>query len=251
MHSREILRAKHFEYVLLGDGVESARDFSAFCPDYQDTDRLGAVSPCYEEGVLSAAYAILGFVTAFYDVQRSRSSRFFIYPQHFAFFDWNQEGIRTGWNRFRPTTEKALASWANLDVYPKPQWIGTDGTVIDMLERVIACGVNRLLWPACFKWESGPFELPPTLQPWLNKQLSSIYLYGSAEPTVEIRAAQIVEDLVLESIHKLPEITEEGKGTLLAARAERRSAHESHSVEAYRQVSTDQFVGHLKNIAAS
>ena len=123
--------------------------------------------------------------------------------------------------------------------------------MIDILERVIACGVNRLLWPAGFKWESGSFELPPTLQPWLNKQLSSIYLYGSAEPTLEIHAAQIVEDLVLKSIHKLPEITEERKESLLAARAERRSAHESRSVETYRQVSTEQFVAHLRSTAAS
>ena len=86
MHSSEILSAKHFEYVLLGNETGSARDFSVFCPDYKDTDRLGTVSPCYEEGVLGAGYAILAFVTAFYDAQRSRSNRFFIYPQHFAFF---------------------------------------------------------------------------------------------------------------------------------------------------------------------
>ena len=243
VHSSEILRAQHFEYVLRGQQTGSLCDFSAFCPGYKDTDRLGVVNPCYEDGLLGAAYAILAFTTAFYNGQRSRSNDFFIYPQHFAFFDWNQEGIRTGWNRFSPAAEGVLASWANLDVFPESQWVATDGTVIEVLQLVIARGVNRLLWPARLQWKGESCELPPTLLPWIDKQLGSIYLYGSKEPNVEIYVAQVVEDLVSESIDQLPTITEERKRVLQAERAQR------GRVEAYRQVSPQQFL--VSNVGAS
>lgn len=244
MHTTEILKAEHFQYVRLTGTAETAAHFTTFCPGYQDTDRLGIVSPLYEDGILGAGYAILAFVTAFYDIQRSRSSEFFLYPQHFGFFDYNQEGVRTGWNRFDPTAKEAHGSWENLDVYPRPQWVHTDGTTINMLEEVIAHSVNHLLWPGkgLHKEE---LHLPRTLQPWLRKQLRSVYLYSSADPTVEIQAATVVEELVVKSIGKLPGITKERKQILLSDRARRKIANAPGYSESYRQLSAAQFVDRL------
>ena len=57
---------------------------------------------------------------------------------------------------------------------------------------------------------------------------------------MEIHAAQVAEDLVSESIDQLPTITEERKQALQAERAQR------GRVEAYRQVSPEEFLAHLE-----
>ena len=53
-------------------------------PDFVEQDRVGVVvrHPC---GAVGASALILAAVTAFYDVQRSKSEEFFIYPDYFLF----------------------------------------------------------------------------------------------------------------------------------------------------------------------
>ncbi len=82
MHTSQQLRSSHFEYRR--PGADGRVDFSAFCAQYHDQDRVCVVSPRLEDGVLHTAYALLALTTAFYDVQRATGSDFFIYPQHFA-----------------------------------------------------------------------------------------------------------------------------------------------------------------------
>src|SRR5579872_2321230 len=84
MHTSKILRSAHFRVrddagtpVVLTAGLRAE-------------DRLGIVSPCYDDAIMGASGTILAFVTAFYDLQRARAAEtgqpFFVYPDYFAFF---------------------------------------------------------------------------------------------------------------------------------------------------------------------
>src|SRR5437870_13335527 len=83
MHTSDVLRTHHFHIV---DGHGNAASLTA---GLTADDRLGVVSPRYEDAILGASAAILTFVTAFYDLQRARQQEtgepFFIYADYYVF----------------------------------------------------------------------------------------------------------------------------------------------------------------------
>ena len=85
MHTSTLLKSSDFQYWRLTDDRRISADFGTFCPDYHELDRVGVISPCFEDGILYTGDALLALTTAFYDVLRSQGTDFFDYPQHFAF----------------------------------------------------------------------------------------------------------------------------------------------------------------------
>src|SRR5262245_58347824 len=58
--------------------------FGEVFPDFDGRDRLGIVSRS-PGGALGASALILAAITAFYDLERARSTTFFRYPDYFIF----------------------------------------------------------------------------------------------------------------------------------------------------------------------
>lgn len=69
-----------FEFTVGGQRSEIGDVF----PGFEERDRLGLVTrrPC---GAVGASTLILATVTAFYDIQRAKGEKFFVYPDYFLF----------------------------------------------------------------------------------------------------------------------------------------------------------------------
>ena len=92
MHTSTILRSDDFR-VTDDHGTPIA-----LTGGLRSDDRLGIISPRYEDALLGASGVILAFVTAFYDIQRARQAEtgqpFFIYPDYYAFFLGQSDAVR-------------------------------------------------------------------------------------------------------------------------------------------------------------
>ena len=53
MHTSKLLKSSDFQYWRLTQEERINVDFEGFCPDYHELDRVGVISPCLEDGVLS------------------------------------------------------------------------------------------------------------------------------------------------------------------------------------------------------
>jgi hypothetical protein len=195
MHTSKRLKSSDFQYRIHDKGKSVRADFSSFCTDYHELDRIGVVSPRIGDGVLHTSYALLSLTTAFYDILRSRTSDFFDYPQHFAFINTSGE------------IDKALvgATWGNLDVWPDSNWIAASGTMPQTVKTVFDYQINRLFWPQNFKPASDKQRLPAYMFKILSNRLKAVYYYNTAHPNIEIHATQQVETVVAQSIAQLPE----------------------------------------------
>lgn len=234
MHTSSRLTAQDFQHWKSSEQGRVKADFSDFCPDYHELDRLAVVCPRIEDGVLHTGYALLSTTTAFYDVLRGRGGEFFNYPSHFAFIAAGAEGVCTRGGQ-QPMEANAMgAPWSNLDVWPDTQWITVPGTASAMLEKVFSFHINRLFWPEGFGPEAGEIKLSKNARRLLEARLKTVYYYSPASPNVEIHAAQCVEDLVLGSISQLPD----------PARLERvpPAGDELPYVEKHRRVGVDKFL---------
>ena len=83
MHTSSILTASDFTYRSITREQTEVCDFSAFCPAYNEQDRVGVVTLHPEDGIRHCGIALLAITTCFYDTLRSRYDEFFDYPQHF------------------------------------------------------------------------------------------------------------------------------------------------------------------------
>ena len=195
MHTSKRLKASDFQYRIYDNEKRVSADFSDFCTDYHELDRVGVVSPRIGDGVHHTSYALLALTTAFYDVLRSRPFDFFDYPQHFAFIETDDE------------IDKALvaATWGNLDVWPDSNWIGVSRTMPQIIKQVFDYQINRLFWPQDFKPASATQRLPAYMFRILSNRLKAVYYYNTTHPNIEIHATQQVETVVAHSIAQLPE----------------------------------------------
>ena len=244
MHTSKALKSSHFVYWLVDPDASTSVDFNTFCPDYHELDRVGVVSPRLEDGILQTGYALLALTTAFYDVQRSRSSDFFIYPQHFAFIAADSKGIPTGVGHLDLALDQTGtgAAWSQLDVWPASNWITAPGTPAAMLQKVFDFQINRLFWPEDFKPAYVAGLLPDYARKLLKARLKSVYYYNTSTPTIEIRAAQPAADIIQQSIERLPKAVQQNLGQSHHNGLPNHPYHES-----YRQVSIDDF---LEDISA-
>ncbi len=235
MHTSTVLSASDFEYRHTGNGAAPI-PFETFCPNYHELDRTAVVSPRLEDGVLHTGLAFLAQATRFYDQLRARTTNFFAYAQHFAFFDANEQGIRSGNGRL-PLQHPAFGRpWSNLDVWPDSKWICSPGSVSGMLKTVWDLQINRLFWPHGFMPSDSEEQLPPYAFKMLNSTLKSVCYYNTPAPTVEIRGSQVAEKIAQQSISHL---------TDLGVQTDATAVYEP--VERHRQISPQEF---LQSMAA-
>ncbi|MBV9425622.1 MAG: hypothetical protein JOZ98_22130 [Solirubrobacterales bacterium] len=96
-------------------------------PEFGEQDRVGVVvrHPC---GAVGASALILAAVTAFYDVQRSRSEEFFIYPDYFLFH-----------------VGAPLGDHGMLDIWPSHKEVVVADDPEELLRAINDRGITRLL----------------------------------------------------------------------------------------------------------
>lgn len=251
MHTSSKLASADFECVAHGSTVKSAQSVSAFVGDYHELDRIGVVAPCLEDGVVHAAYAVLGFTTAFYDVLRVRGGDFVNYPQHFCFLDSGEDGVNTGFGRLQIDEPTMGAPWSNLDVWPNNKWIRAGLTPSSMLQAIFDYQINRVFWPDDFRVpDDGPL-LSTNVQRILQTHLKDVYYYAPAEPNMEVRVSERVERMVQGSLDVLPGAKPDVIAALKADREGRRRDGCLLYCEPYRRVSPDEFLGSYESLFES
>lgn len=123
MHSARELRSSDFRI-----DIDARRtDLPGLFEGFSEHDRLGLVMsrPC---GAVGASALICATVTAFYDIQRSRSDDFFVYPDYFLFH-----------------VGRRLGDHAWIDVWPARKEVLVDDDPQAILEAIADRGVTRLL----------------------------------------------------------------------------------------------------------
>jgi hypothetical protein len=96
-------------------------------PSFGEHDRLGIVmrQPC---GAVGASALIAATITAFYDIQRSRGSDFFIYPDYYLFH-----------------VGGPLGDHARLDIWPRRKEVVVDDDPERILEAIDDRAITRLV----------------------------------------------------------------------------------------------------------
>jgi hypothetical protein len=123
MHTSEELRAGSFEIEI--DGAPAG--IAQLLPGFGEGDRLGVVVR-RPFGALGASLLILAAVTAFYERQRARGERFFIYPDFFLF----HVGARHG-------------DHSMLDIWPSHKEVVVAADAETLLEAINDRAITRLL----------------------------------------------------------------------------------------------------------
>lgn len=123
MHSARELRSSLFEIEVAGRRARLGELFEGFGAH----DRLGLVMsrPC---GAVGASALLCATVTAFYDIQRSRGPRFFIYPDYYLFH-----------------VGRPLGDHARLDVWPRRKEVVVSDEPQEILEAIDDRAITRLV----------------------------------------------------------------------------------------------------------
>ncbi len=242
MHTSSVISATDFQYWQRGTNGPARVPFSAFCPDYEASDRTGFVSPCLEDGILHTSHAILALTTAFYDAWRDRTDDFFIYPQHFAILDISAEGVNSGSGRLRLNRDRLGWPWGNLDVWPDSQWVRSDGSVSGALKKAFDLHINRLFLPESFVPGARENRLPGYALKIMRTRLKSVYFYKSDKPDIEIRARSNANEVAAQSVWRLSQL--EGlSAEHLALAGEEEDSKTGHCyVERFRRADPGQFL---------
>jgi hypothetical protein len=249
MHTSTRLISSNFEFYHHASGRVHQADFATFCPDYHELDRVGVVSLGLEDGVLQTSYALLALTTAFYDQLRARygGDTFFDYPQHFAFVGAEGASVHAGGGLLPLDMPQLWDAWSWLDVWPTAKWVTAPITASGMLQRVFDYQINRIFWPRALKPELHETQLPGYIWKMLKTSLKSVYFYEDSEPTtngvageqLEIRVAPAIEEVVQESIARLP------------AAVQRTHAKSPYSAQFYERVSIDDFLRAMQSVPVS
>jgi hypothetical protein len=199
MHTSEILRSDQFQ----------VRDAQGHTVDLthglRDDDRLGIVSPRYEDGVTGAGAAILLFVTAYYDLQRRRRQEtgedFFIYADYYAFLFADGENVR-GASGPAPLDGAVSSAYSWLDIWPQEKWVVVADTA-DLWRQVQTRGITHLLMPVASDKEIG------AVPPHITAQLRAIIEFARPGQSIPPNAASISmgeqpAEVVAEAIRRLP-----------------------------------------------
>ena len=193
MHTSSILTASDFTYRSITRNQSEACDFSAFCPDYHEQDRVGVVTLHPEDGIRHCGIAMLAITTSFYDTLRSRYDEFFDYPQHFAIIDAGPA----------PQWEPIGSAWGWIDVWPNTNWIASDGNAFDMLHQVFRYQINCLFWPENLPPNGSGNYLPGYARQLMSRRLKSVLYYHTENPTLEIQGTASALDIVSGSLERL------------------------------------------------
>jgi len=125
MHTATELSSQSFTIQVNG----SPGDIQSVFAGFSAHDRLGVVvrEPC---GAIGASTLILAAITAYYDVWRSRSDDFFIYPDYFLFH-----------------VARPLGDHGMLDIWPSHKEVVVEDDPEQLLRAINDRGVSRLLVP--------------------------------------------------------------------------------------------------------
>lgn len=199
MHTSDVLRSHQF-HVHDGRG-----QVVSLTTGLTTDDRLGVVSPRYEDAILGAGAAILTFVTAFYDLQRARQQEtgepFFVYADYFIFLRGEGSEVR-GQAAPAPLDGAVGSALGWLDVWPQEKWV-VAGDLAGLWAQVAARGITHLLLPAHPDPELGAVPTSVT------SRLKAVYRYllpGEADEEVMIAIDLDDEPLavVTEAVRRLP-----------------------------------------------
>lgn len=96
-------------------------------PGFGESDRLGLVMrrPC---GAVGASALLAATITAFYDIQRSRSPDFFVYPDYYLFH-----------------VGGPLGDHARLDIWPRRKEVAVEDDPARILEAIDDRAITRLV----------------------------------------------------------------------------------------------------------
>src|SRR5262245_4795434 len=140
MHTSTILHSDQFQ-VRDADGQSVS-----LAEGLQTDDRLGIISPCYEDGITGAGAAILLFVTAYYDLQRQRQQEtgedFFIYADYYVFLFAEGANLR-GAASPAPLAGAVSSAYGWLDIWPDEKWVVV-ADIADLWKQVTDHGVTHL-----------------------------------------------------------------------------------------------------------
>ncbi len=199
MHTSKILRSDQFQVRdAHGHPVDLAQGL-------RDDDRLGIVSPRYEDGIVGAGAAILLFVTAYYDLQRRRQQQtgedFFIYANYYVFLFADGANVR-GAAGPAPLDGAVSSAYGWLDVWPEEKWVMV-ADAADLWRQVHERGITHLLIPMA----SG--EEVRTVPPHVAPQLKAIIAYARPDLPAPANAVSITmgekpAEVVAEAIRRLP-----------------------------------------------
>ena len=165
-------------------------------PGFGEHDRLGLVMrrPCAAVG---ASALIAATITAFYDIQRSRGSDFFIYPDYYLFH-----------------VGRPLGDHARLDVWPRRKEVVVSDEPQEILEAIDDRAITRLLV------EDGAPGEPKLEEETLasaRERIVTCLAYSAtgrvARPDVRIAANQVTEgyvEAVLEPEARMERLRAEG-----------------------------------------
>lgn len=205
-------------FVIRIDGRRTG--FESVFPSFSEDDRVGVVvrKPC---GAVGASILILASITAFYDIQRSRSKDFFIYPDYFLF----HVGQRLGDHR-------------RLDIWPSHKEVVVDDDPEALLRAINDRGVTRLLV------EDRPPGAPDLEREALasaRARIATAVAYAAtgraADPDVEIAGNAVTESYVPGVFERSTSVPGPARAAL--DRARRRLTEAGPPVEAYRRLSLD------------
>jgi hypothetical protein len=123
MHSSRELSSSSFEIEVGGVPTPLEELFEGF----SERDRLGVVltRPC---GAVGASALITATITAFYDIQRGRGPKFFIYPDYYLFH-----------------VGRPLGDHGRFDVWPRHKEVVVPADADRLLEAINDRGVTRLV----------------------------------------------------------------------------------------------------------
>jgi len=143
MHTSAILRSDHFRIA------DDSGTPIALTGGLRREDRLGIISPRYEDALLGASGVILAFVTAFYDLQRAWQAEtgepFFIYPDYYVFFLGERDAVH-GQTETAALGHGVSGAYGWLDIWPEEKWIVSQDSGA-LWAQVASHKITRLLVP--------------------------------------------------------------------------------------------------------
>ena len=202
MHTTNQLTAAGFSVTAI-DASARSHHFEDVLHDWQPTDRMAVVSPDPTGGIHGCGLIVLAITTCFYEAQRARNERFFVYPLYFALLGLDDGCLEPDAQQRASVAE----AWGNLDVWPDSNWRWAPRHVDSMLEQAAAHRVNHLLWPASFGMQSHQRDdrnesAACDAARRLRASLRTVLLYDTSSPTYIVHGSEAAKKLVNQSLAK-------------------------------------------------
>jgi len=190
--------------------------------DFSEHDRLGVVVR-HGCGAVGASTLILASVTAFYDIQRSRSDDFFIYPDYFLF---HVGGARGDHRR--------------LDIWPSHKEVVVADSAEELLRAINDRGITRLVVDDRAARDPVP-ELERESLASARARIVTALVYSAegrvADPDVRITGNSVTETYVQGVLERSTSVPESERAALAGAR--RALLDGGRPVETYRRIALD------------